>query len=327
MAKHNGRQRTFWVFTALGTAIFGGLLWASMNLWNDSPEASLLTARDGWYGTYMKAESVPTQLKTHEVLPGERFLLSRASTPGTTPCQSEPSASQESASSQMPPATELARIREQGGIIALSSGAPGPELDELATRCEDTKLLENTYRELLGEYDSTVLDLYLDGADLGDPLVSERRVNAVSSLQVQAIAANEPIEVWLSLPVDGTELAPDAVEEVRRVLDGGAVDLAGVNLLLSDVGSEQDPTIHADNAILAIKNAHRQLKEIYELPAQDVSRETMSNDSIWMRIGITPMIDQGAQAGESLTSEDAEKLMRFALVMGLRRFSVLNLNP
>lgn len=110
------------------------------------------------------------------------------------------------------------------------------------------------------------------------------------------------------------------MEEVRRDLDGGAGDLTGVHLLPNDVGSEQTPTIHADNAILALKNAHRQLKAVCENSLEARPEDTMSNDSFWMRTGNTPIIEQGTQAGESVTSEVTKKLKGFAPETGLRRF-------
>lgn len=164
-------------------------------------------------------------------------------------------------------AAGLRRIPDGGGIIALLSGAPGPDHGELATRCEDTQQLENLDREMLCEHDSTILDLFLDDADLGDRMVSKRRISSVGSLQLEALRANNPVEVWLSLPVDIQGLAPKAMDEVLRVLEG-----------------------------------------------------SMSNELIWMRMGITSAIGQNGQGIESLTLGDVEELRRFADQTGMGHF-------
>ena len=76
-----------------------------------------------------------------------------------------------------------------------------------------------------------------------------------------------------------------------------------------------------ENAVSAAEAAHRQLTGLY----RDAGGERGS-ETVWRKIGLTPMIGQNDIQGEIFTLKDAEELSAYASAKGVGRLSMWSLN-
>ena len=212
----------------------------------------------------------------------------------------------------------IARLTQGGGEAIVSFG--GQANDELANVCTDANDLEAAYASVIERYDSTTIDLDIEGDGL-DAEANERRAVAIAAVQASARASDTDLAVWLTLPVTPQGLAANGTDAVAAFLAAG-VDLAGVNVMTMDYGDSKDSDATmlqaAEDALTA---THRQLGILYSNADIDLTSATL-----WSKIGATPMIGQNDVAGEVFTLDDATGLSGFAQEKGLGRLSMWSLN-
>lgn len=213
----------------------------------------------------------------------------------------------------------IARLQQQGGEIAISFG--GLKNDELATTCTSVTQLAAAYTSVISHYDVTTLDFDIEGANLSDAAANERRGQALALVQKQQDAAGHPVAIWLTLPVAPTGLDATGQAAVRATLDA-KVELAGVNAMTMDYGSgltAGTSLIQASEG--ALTALHRQLDALY------LERKlSLSDKTLWGKIGATPMIGQNDTKGEIFSLAAAKQLNSFALQHAIGRVSMWSLN-
>ncbi|MDI3242123.1 glycosyl hydrolase family 18 protein [Arthrobacter sp. AL08] len=213
----------------------------------------------------------------------------------------------------------VARLQQLGGSVAVSFG--GQINNELAAGCTDVAKLEDAYRSVVDRYNVSRIDLDIEGGALSDTASLDRRASAIAALQKDRRSSGKDLDVWLTLPADPNGLTAAGSDAVRRTIAGGG-DLAGVNIMTMDYGGSRltDRSMF-DNAVSAAEATHRQLAGLYRDAGMELGSET-----VWRKIGLTPMIGQNDVAGEIFTLKDAEELSAYASTKGVGRLSMWSLN-
>ncbi len=223
------------------------------------------------------------------------------------------------ASSDLDLDRRVARLQQLGGTVSVSFG--GQANKELATTCLDEGKLTEAYRAVIDRYNVDSIDLDIEGEALADVAALDRRSAAVAALQQERQDGGKSLSVWLTLPVDPNGLTAVGTEAVRRTIAGGT-DLAGVNIMTMDYGgSRLTEQSMAQNAVSAAEATHQQLSEIYRAAGNELGTET-----VWRKIGLTPMIGQNDVVGEIFTLQDAKDLSAYAREKGIGRVSMWSLN-
>ena len=213
---------------------------------------------------------------------------------------------------------QIAALREAGGDVVVSFG--GAARDEPATACADPDALLEAYRQVLDRYDVAVADFDVELDDLEDPAANRRRAEAVARLQEER-STDDPLEVWVTLPVSPAGLSEDGENLVARMLAAG-VDLAGVNVMTMNYGgSRPSGQSVVDASAEAARAAHAQVRELWAGAGRELSEE-----EAWSRIGLTPMIGVNDVPGEVLDLAAAAELNAFAREQGVGRISFWSLN-
>jgi chitinase len=314
-------RRLSWVRVFVVALVIAGLVGAGLYLWNTTRDSVRAAESGRWYGSYVDATSTPFYPIADNVAKGERVVLGFAVADPKNPCVNSWGGyyTMDSANETFDLDRKVARVREQGGEIVISSG--GMNNDELATACPDEQKIIAGYESFLQRYDSTTLDLDVEGNDLEDSVASLRRASAVAALQERAKGAGKPLEVWVTLPVDTRGLTESGLGEVKRLLEGG-VDLAGVNLMTMNFGGTRAAgQSMAEASEQGARSAHAQLKALYGGLGQVVGDQTL-----WAKIGLTPMLGQNDLLGEVFTLDDAVALKNFAAANGIGRISMWSAN-
>jgi len=211
----------------------------------------------------------------------------------------------------------VARLEQQGGEAIVSFG--GQANDELATNCTNATDLENAYSSVVDRYDLTTIDIDLEGEALTSASAS-RRAEAIAKVQADQVAADKSLAVWLTLPVTPAGLTTDGTDAVAAFLAAG-VDVTGVNAMTMDYGdSKADLTMLAATTD-ALESVHRQLGILY-----DNAGVTLTDSTLWTKIGATPMIGQNDVADEVFTLADAKALNTWAAEKNLARMSMWSMN-
>ncbi|EMQ99577.1 5'-nucleotidase [Paeniglutamicibacter gangotriensis Lz1y] len=321
MSNLTGGRRLSLIRVFIVAVVIAGLVGGGMYLWNTNRDSATAADTGRWYGSYVDATSTPFYPIAENVAQGQRVVLGFAVADPKDACVNSWGGyySMDSANETFDLDRKVARVREQGGEIVISSG--GLNNDELSTACTDEQKIIAGYESFLQRYDSTTLDLDVEGNDLEDSAASLRRASAVAALQTRAKDAGKPLEVWVTLPVDTRGLTESGLGEVKRLLEGG-VDLAGVNLMTMNFGA----TRAAGDSMAAAseqgaRSAHAQLKALYG----QLGRE-MGDQTLWTKIGLTPMIGQNDLMGEVFTLDDAKALKDFAVTTGVGRISMWSAN-
>jgi chitinase len=211
----------------------------------------------------------------------------------------------------------ITRLRQRGGDLIVSFG--GEANDELARHCDDDGL-RAAYSAVIDRYKVTTLDFDIEGTDLADTAANERRGRVVKALQKEAAAANRDLAVWLTLPVAPTGLTGEAVGVIDSML-AAKVDLAGVNLMAMNFGSSRQSSDMVDATADALDATWRQLDAAYRRAGVHLTAE-----SVWRKIGVTPMIGQNDDPLDRITLGDARRVLELALDRGIGRMSMWSLN-
>jgi chitinase len=213
---------------------------------------------------------------------------------------------------------QVADLRRSGGEVVISFG--GAAGSEVATTCTDPEALYHAYRSVIDRYDVDMVDFDIEMNDLVDSQANQRRADALVRLQKER-APDDPLRVWLTLPVQQEGLEVNAQEVVGRTL-GGGVDLSGVNIMTMSFGSGRT-TIRSmvDASTDAALASHDQLSELFAQAGRPLSGELM-----WNRMGLTPMIGQNDVREQVLDLDAAAELNKFARRKGMGRISYWSLN-
>jgi chitinase len=212
----------------------------------------------------------------------------------------------------------ITRLRQRGGDLIVSFG--GAANDELARHCDEGGLLD-AYRAVIKRYRLTTIDFDVEGAGLSDTAANRRRARVVKTLQRDAAAANRDLAVWLTLPVAPTGMPATAVRVIDEML-AAKVDLAGVNLMTMNYGESRGAGQDMVEATVdALDSSWGQLDAAYRRAGVRLSRE-----SVWGKLGITPMVGQNDERNDRITVGDAERLLELAKERRLGRVSMWSLN-
>jgi chitinase len=209
-------------------------------------------------------------------------------------------------------------LREDGGSVAIAFG--GQQENELATVCSDQTALVNAYRSVIQHYNVHNIDLDIEGRALTDRESQSRRAKAIRQLQSER-DPDDPLRVWLTLPVTPLGLQDSGTAAVRAFLLAG-VDLAGVNIMTMNYGaSRAGNQTMLEASIDAAEATHHQLGVLY-----DEAGLQLDDREIWHTIGLTPMIGQNDVDSDMFDLAAAEGLNEFARRSGVGRLSFWSLN-
>jgi chitinase len=284
--------------------------------------ASADSPSPAWFAGYVDVTSTPTfAFETPSSAADKNVVLSFiVSTPGN-PCQPSwgGAYSLDGASTSLDLDRRIARLEQQGGDIAVSFG--GQKNDELATDCTSVSQLAAAYSAVIDRYKITTIDIDVEGTNLTNHAANLRRAEALAMVQKQRRAAGKDLAIWLTLPVAPTGLDESGQAAVHDTLEK-KVDIAGVNAMTMDYGSSlKDGASELAASTQALTAVQRQLGILYRQVGISLSDETL-----WSKVGATPMVGQNDTSDEVFSLADAAGLNSFARSHGLGRVSMWSLN-
>lgn len=289
------------------------------DMWSDTQSTR---SEKPWFAGYVDATATPTfEFESPADDSGREVILSfivAATDDSCTPSWGT-AYSLDEASVALDLDRRIARLKQKDGGVAVSFG--GLNNSELSSVCTDPADLKAAYSAVLDRYDVTTVDLDIEGDDLADTRAGERRAQVMAELQAENRAAGNDIAVWLTLPTATFGLTEDGTTAVAQMLAAG-VDISGVNAMTMDFGDSREKTQSmSDASISALEQTHRQLKALYSRAGISLTDAT-----IWHKVGATPMIGQNDIQGEIFTLDDAVALNTFAVTQGLGRMSMWSMN-
>jgi chitinase len=275
-----------------------------------------------WFASYVDVTATPTfAFETPATASAKQVVLSFVVASPSGPCTPSWGAaySLDEASASLDLDRRIARLQDQGGDVAVSFG--GLDSHELATTCTSATQLAAAYASVINRYNLSTVDFDVEGAAESDSAANDRRARAIAMVQKQRRSEGKSLAVWLTLPVTQSGLAVDGQGVLRQTL-AGKVDLAGVNAMTMDYGS----SLTAGTSMLqasedALVSTQRQLGILYKQAGT-----TLSNSTLWSKVGATPMIGQNDDKGEIFSLAAAKGLNSFAKSHGVGRMSMWSLN-
>ena len=275
-----------------------------------------------WFAGYVDATATPDYaFETPTGTEEQNVVLSFVVADPDSPCTPSWGAAYtlDQASDSLDLDRRIALLRQHGGDIAISFG--GQANDELATVCTDQTSLEAAYRSVIDRYDVSTIDVDVEGTALENSASATLRAKTLAALQAEQRAAGKSLAIWLTLPVTPSGLSTDGQQVVKAMLDAG-VDLAGVNAMTMDYGSSLGDQSLVDAGKSALVSLQRQLKALYTTETD----LTLSDATLWSKVGATPMIGQNDVQDEVFTTDDAEAFNQMAVDLGIGRMSMWSLN-
>lgn len=322
MSKRFPGRRLSPVRLSVLVALIGALVASTVVGWNRLEDVRAAANGGSWFAGYVDATATP--LYPFEQPASERgrsVVLSFIVADPKEGCRPSWGAaySLDEAQSELDLDRRVARLLQDGGEVAVSFG--GLINDELARTCTDVRQLTAAYRSVVERYDLTTIDLDIEGEDLADSDAGARRAEAIAALQEERRADGKALNVWLTLPVAPSGLTVQGTDAVTVMLEGG-VDLAGVNVMTMDYGGSREAGVsQLDASIAAARATHAQLGVLYDRAGTSLGPQTL-----WKKIGLTPMIGQNDVPAEVFDLEAAAGFNAFALETGVGRMSMWSLN-
>lgn len=303
------------------TLLIGGLSISSCTVANRSAQFTAPMTAAPWFAGYVDL-TVPSSYEIDKppTAAAHRAVLAFIVANRDDPCTPSWGGyySMDEAGSELDLDRRISRLRNEGGDVVVSFG--GQLDDELATVCSDETDLGNAYRSVIDRYDVRTIDLDIEGNDLDDGRAGARRAKVIAALQ-REYGVENPLRVWVTLPVTPAGLTDKGVPAVAQMLDAG-VDLAGVNIMTMNYSaSRQEARTMLEASISAARAAHGQLQTVYK----DAGK-TINSKELWRKIGLTPMIGHNDVDGEVTDLAAAEGLNEFAQEQGIGRISMWSLN-
>lgn len=306
----------------LALLILIGLSYGSVFGWQRWQEQRSLVFQQPWFAAYVDTTSTPSyafeQLGAtttpHVVL---SFIVASKSDPCTPTWGTYFTLDEAGHSLDLD--RRVARLQQQGGQVAVSFG--GLLNDELAVSCKDPALLLQAYESVINRYNIDTIDLDLENTGLTDKVALQRRADVIAQLQAKRRAQGKNLAVWVTLPVAPQGLTSDGTDAVAQMLASN-VDLAGVNVMTMNYSNSKAPGQSMQAASQqALIETHRQLGVLYKQAGI-----TLSSQTLWRKIGATPMIGQNDVTSEIFTLDDAKGFNAFAQAKGIGRMSVWSAN-
>ncbi len=302
--------------------IVGGLVYGTSLSVDHYRHTEVVTVHHPWFAPYVDVTATPTynfeQLGSSNA---SDVILSFIVASSSEPCTPTWGSfyTMDKAAIALDLDRRIARLEQQGGKIAVSFG--GALNSELAHVCTDEKALLTAYRAIVERYNVDTIDLDLENESLRDKEASKRRATVIAELQKQYRDSGKNLAIWLTLPVTPNGLTQEGTDVVADMLSGG-VDLAGVNVMTMDYGeSRSKGQSMLDASKQALTETERQLGVLYKR-----ANITLSSESLWRKIGATPMIGQNDVVDEVFIAEDAAAFNAFALAQGVGRMSMWSAN-
>lgn len=286
------------------------------------PQTPILAKRSPWFASYVDVTAKPTFAFEQLGASNQKnvilsFIVSKPDEPCVPTWGSAYTMDQANVALDLE--RRIARLRQQGGDIAISFG--GLLNDELSNKCTKSSDLKQAYESVIERYQIDTIDLDLEQQALTDATASVRRAKVIALIQAERRQQGKNLAVWLTLPVAPFGLTEDGTNAVNRLLQN-KVDLAGVNLMTMDYGNaKKSDQSMKDASIQALQQAHRQLTILY-----DNSGTHLNDQSIWEKIGATPMIGQNDIKEEVFSVDDAKGLNEFVSAKSITRISMWSAN-
>jgi chitinase len=302
--------------------VTSGLIGGGVVGWQYYSAQASSPAAGSWFAGYVDVTATPSfAFETPAVSAGKQVMLSFVVASKSAPCSPSWGGSYtlDEASVSLDLDRRIARLQDNGGVVAVSFG--GQKNSELATTCTSVSELAQAYLGVIDRYNLSTIDLDLEGTALLDSQATDRRAEALALVQKQRRDAGHPLAIWLTLPVTSTGLAVEGQQTVAATL-AKKVDIAGVNAMTMDYGNS---LTHGMTMLTASEDAltavQRQLGVLYLREQISLTQSTL-----WSKVGATPMIGQNDDAGEIFTLADAAKFNHFAKSHGVGRMSMWSLN-
>lgn len=299
-----------------------GLAQGTTLAWERAQETELGSGYESWFAAYVDATSMPTYA-FEKPASSEAFavVLSFIVSSGEEACT--PTWGNyytlDEASASLDLDRRIARLQQLGGRIAVSFG--GALNSELALKCTDENALLAAYKSVIERYNINTIDLDLENEGLTDLEAAKRRADVIAKLQLEYQENEKPLAVWLTLPVAPQGLTKAGTDAVAQMLASG-VDLVGVNVMTMDYGgSREEGQTMLEASKQALNETRRQLGVLYKQAGMSLSDKTL-----WQKIGATPMIGQNDVVSEVFTLDDARAFNDFAHSKGVGRMSMWSAN-
>lgn len=320
MSQEKTRRLSPWRVTAAIAIVIGLSAGSYFGLQRWQSEQSA-TSTKPWFASYVDVTSTPTfAFEQIGATDNKDVVLSFIVSSTSKECVPAWGGvfTPDSASDTLDLDRRIARLKQQGGSIAISFG--GLKNTELASSCGDVASLKTAYRSVIDRYDIDTIDLDIEQNNLKDTAAGERRAQAIAELQTERRAAGKSLAVWMTLPVSPTGLTEDGTRTVTQMLEK-KVDLAGINAMTMDYGQSLNGLSMIDAAKKALTSTHRQLGILYQRTG------TYLNDAtLWSKIGATPMVGQNDFENEVFMLDDARLLNEFARNKNIGRMSMWSAN-
>jgi len=306
---------SWWIVLAVVAAVAAGVM-----------GRQLLASRPGavgpWFAGYVDVTATPAfGFESPEADSVRDVVLSFIVSAPNEPCTPTwgTALTMDEASTRLDLDGRIARLKEQGGGVAVSFG--GQVNHELATTCTDVRRLTAAYASVIDRYHVATIDLDLEGRGLGNHAAGQRRAQAIKKLQQDRMASGRPFVVWLTLPTSTNGLTANGRAAVADML-GAGVDLAGVNAMTMDFGASR---AHGQSMLQATTSAltatQRQLDTLYRRAGIE-----LPTAALWSKLGVTPMIGQNDVPDEVFSLDAAKGLNELIHSHGIGRASVWSLN-
>jgi cellulose synthase/poly-beta-1,6-N-acetylglucosamine synthase-like glycosyltransferase/chitodextrinase len=300
----------------LAAAGGGGYLAAREHL------APVPPVRTTWFAPYVDVTLTPTyQFQSTSADPARQSVLGFVVADSAARCTPSwgNAYTTGQASQSLALGARIAQLQQDGAQAIVSFG--GQAHTSLDVACTSTAALTRAYESVISTYHLTTIDLDVEGAALTSFAAQQRRAAAVAALERSALAAGQPLSVWLTLPSEPSGLQDSALSVVTSMLRDG-VSIAGINLMTMDFARPPAAgTSMLTGAEAALTAAHGQLASL--LPRYGLH---LRSAQIWQRLGATVMIGQNNVTGERFTVADARGLAAFARREHLGRVSMWSLN-
>ncbi|MET3369151.1 glycosyl hydrolase family 18 protein [Arthrobacter sp. M2012083] len=322
MSKHFPGRKLSWIRLSVLLAVIAVVAGAGVVSWRNYTDTRAAAASPSLFAGYVDVTATPRYAFEQPVSDNAKSVvlsfIVADSKDGCTPSWGS-FYSMDAAASDLDLDRRIARLRQTGGDIAVSFG--GLSNKELATACTDDDRLQQAYSRVVERYDLNTIDLDIEGTALTDKAAIARQAKAIVAVQQGRRAEGKNLSVWLTLPVAPAGLTADGMAAVEQMLSSG-VELAGVNIMTMDYGESRVAGQSMLQASIAAAEAtHSQLGEIYSAAQQNLGAQTL-----WRKIGLTPMIGQNDIVADVFTLADAQGLHDFAQGKGIGRMSMWSLN-
>ncbi len=308
----------FAILMLIGLAYGTTLSW---DRWQQQKEEAKTSSSKPWFAAYTDVTSTPTynfeqlgSTATPEVILS--FIVSSTSDPCVPTWGTHDTLDQ--AAKKLDLDRRIARLEQQGGKIAVSFG--GALNSELSLKCTDFNKLFNAYNSVIERYGIDTIDLDLESKNLSDIKAVKRRADVIAQVQEHYRIKGKSLAVWLTLPVSPQGLTQEGTNAVAQMLSSG-VDLAGVNVMTMDYGASLQGETMLDASKQALIETHRQLGILYQQAGIN-----LNSNSLWKKIGATPMIGQNDFSDEIFTLKDAKAFNSFSLSHSIGRMSMWSAN-